>query len=88
MKSPNERPWLLPAFGILGLMGLLFIGGKLNSSANTQAELQTSAEDAILVIPVQFEHTLQWWIPPPRHFGPISSKEQKFLKMFWQIYER
>lgn len=53
MISGTERRWLLPAFIILGVLCLFFIGSKLGSPANAQAELQTGSESGILVIPVQ-----------------------------------
>ena len=55
MLSGTERRWLLSAFIILGVLCLFFIGRRLGSPASAQAELQTSREDEILVIPVQIE---------------------------------
>ena len=55
MVSETERRWLLSAFIVLGVLCLLFIGSKLSSSANAQAELQTDSESGILVVPIQIE---------------------------------
>jgi len=55
MGSGTERRWLLPAFVVLGVLCLFFIGSKLDSPANAQAQLQTGSEGKISVIPVQLE---------------------------------
>jgi len=45
----------MPALVVLGVLCLLFIGSKLGSPANAQAELQTSDDGQILVVPIQLE---------------------------------
>ena len=55
MISGTERRWLMPALVVLGVLCLLFIGSKLGSPANAQAELQTSDDGQILVVPIQLE---------------------------------
>jgi len=55
MVSGTERRWLIPALVVLGVLCLLVIGSKLGSPANAQAELQTSDDGQILVVPIQLE---------------------------------
>ena len=55
MRTRTERRWLLPAFIVLGVLCLFFIGSKLGSPANAQVQLRTGMEGGILVIPVQVE---------------------------------
>lgn len=53
MLSGTEKRWLLPAFIVLGALCIFFIGGKLGSPTNAEAQFQTGTEGGILVIPVQ-----------------------------------
>ena len=55
MRFGTEKRLLLPAFILLGMLCLFFIGSKSGSPANAQARLQAGAESGILVIPVQIE---------------------------------
>ena len=45
----------MPAFIVLGVLCLFFIGSELGLPVNAQAEPQTGTEGGILVIPVQIE---------------------------------
>ena len=55
MRPATQRRWLLPAFIVLGVLCVFFIGSKLHSPASAKAEPQTNTEERILVIPVQIE---------------------------------
>jgi len=55
MTSGTERQWLLPAFIILGALGLFVIAGRLGLPSNVQAQLQTGMKDGILVVPIQLD---------------------------------
>lgn len=55
MVSGTKKSWVLPAFIILGVLCLFFVGGKPGLPASAQVELQTGAEGRILVVPVQIE---------------------------------
>ena len=55
MRPAAQRRWLLPAFIVLGVLCVFFIGSKLHSPVSAKAEPQTSEEGKILVIPVQIE---------------------------------
>ena len=98
MKSGAQRRWLLPAFIVLGVLCLFFIGGKLGSPEDAQAKLQTGRESGILVIPVQIERdsyglamvdtvgqTL--WIYELNSRGPAHSQLKLLAARSWQ-YDR
>ncbi len=53
MIRGTERRWLLVVSVVAGALCLFFIGSKITSPADAQAELQTPVESRILVIPVQ-----------------------------------
>ena len=55
MRPGTEKPWVLPALIILGVLCVFFIGGKLGSPASAQVELQTSSDGRVLVVPIQIE---------------------------------
>lgn len=55
MVSGTKKSWVLPAFIILGVLCLFFVGGKPGLPASAQVELQTGADGRILVVPVQIE---------------------------------
>ena len=97
MRAGTERQWLLPAI-ILGLVCLFLIGSKLSSPTNARAELQTSTEGGILVIPVQIERdsyglamvdtdgqTL--WIYEINSHGPAHNRLRLLAARSWQ-YDR
>ena len=53
MRSGTQRRWWLPAFIVFGVLCPFFVGSRLGSPADAQAELQTGMEGGILVTPVQ-----------------------------------
>ena len=98
MICGTEKRWLLPAFIVLGVLCLFFIGSKLGSSANAQRDLQTSTEGGILVIPVQIERdsyglamvdivgqTL--WIYELNNRGPAHNRLRLLAARSWR-YDR
>ena len=98
MISGTERRWLLPAFIVLGVLCLFFIGSKLGSPANAQIELQTSTEGGILVIPVQIERdsyglamvdtvSQTLWIYELNSRGPAHNRLRLLAARSWR-YDR
>ncbi len=98
MVSGTKKRWFLPAFIVLGVLCLFFIGSKLGSPANAQIELQTSTEGGILVIPVQIERdsyglamvdivgqTL--WIYELNNRGPAHNRLRLLAARSWR-YDR
>lgn len=55
MGLGTEKPWVLPAFIVLAVLCLFFVGGKQGSPASAQVELQAGGDGRILVVPVQIE---------------------------------
>jgi predicted RNA-binding protein with PUA domain len=55
MKSGIKGMWVLPAFIVLGVAALFFADNKLGSPSSVKAELQTSRNSEILVVPIQIE---------------------------------
>ena len=95
MKSGAQRRWLLPAFIVLGVLCLFFIGGKVGPPEDAQAGRQTGRESGILVIPVQIERdsyglamvdtvgqTL--WIYELNSRGPAHSRLKLLAARSWQ----
>ena len=98
MKSGTERRWLLPAFIVLGVLCLFFIGSKSEQPANTQAQLQAGTEGGILVIPVQLKRDSYGlamvdlagqtiWIYELNSRGPAQNRLQLWAARSWQ-YDR
>jgi len=55
MGSGTEKRWVLPAFIVLAVLCLFFVGGKQGSPASAQVGLQAGGDGRILVVPVQIE---------------------------------
>ena len=55
MLTGTGRRWLLPAFIVVSLLCLFFVGSRFGSPANIQAQLQAGTKDGILVVPIQIE---------------------------------
>jgi len=98
MICGTEKRWLLPAFIVLGVLCLFFIGSKLGSPANAQIELQTSTEGGILVIPVQVERdsyglamvdtvSQTLWIYELNNRGPAHNRLRLLAARSWR-YDR
>ena len=98
MRAGTEKRWLLPALIVIVVLCLFFIGSKLSSPENVQAELQTSTDSGILVIPVQIERdsyglamvdtvgqTL--WIYELNSRGPAHSRLKLLAARSWR-YDR
>jgi ABC-type molybdate transport system ATPase subunit len=97
MVSGTERRWLLLTFIVLGVLALFFVGSKLGSPANAEAEsLRNNSE--ILVVPIQIERekyglamvdtvgqTL--WIYELNSMGPAHSRLRLLAARSWQ-YDR
>lgn len=98
MRPGIERRWFLPAFILLGVLCLLFVGSKLGLPANAQVRLQTAAEDGVLVIPVQIERDSYGlamvdtigqtvWIYEINSYGPAHSRLRLLAARSWR-YDR
>jgi hypothetical protein len=53
MESRVGKRWALSAFIVLGVLCLLFMGGRSYSPASAQGGLQASGDGRILVVPIQ-----------------------------------
>ena len=98
MRFGTEKRWLLPAFIVLGMLCLFFVGSKLGSPADAQAELQTGTEGGILVIPVQIERDSYGlamvdtvgqtvWIYELKSRGPARNRLRLLAARSWR-YDR
>ena len=98
MVSGTEKRWVLPAFIVLGVLCLFFIGGKSDSPVSAKAELQTSGDGQILVVPIQIERdsygiamvdTLgqTLWIYELDSRGPAHSRLRLLAARSWR-YDR
>jgi len=98
MVSRIEKRWTLPTFIVLGVLVLFFTGSKLGSPASAQAELQSSNNNDIMVVPIQIERdkyglamvdtvgqTL--WIYEINNTGPAHSRLRLLAARSWQ-YDR
>lgn len=98
MRAGTERQWLLSAFFVLGVLCLLFVGGKSGSPANAQAERQSGPKGEILVIPVQLERdsyglamvdtgTQTLWVYELNSRGPAHNRLRLLATRNWR-YDR
>jgi hypothetical protein len=98
MKSGTERRWLLPAFVVLGVICLIFIGSKSGSPVKAQADLPIPSKDGILVVPVQIGRDSyglamvdtvgqRLWIYELNNRGPAHNRLKLFAARSWQ-YDR
>lgn len=55
MISRTKKHWHVLVFVILVLLCLFFIGSKLGSPTNVQAQLQAAGNEQIMVVPIQLE---------------------------------
>ena len=98
MVSKIGKQWVLSTFVIIGVAALFFAGNKLGSPRNAIAELQSSSNGEILVVPIQIERdkygvamidtvgqTL--WIYELNSTGPAHSRLKLFAARSWQ-YDR
>ena len=95
MVSRIEKKWALPAFIVLGVLALFFTSSKLGSPANAQAEVQSSSNSEIMVVPIQLERdkygiamvdtvgqTL--WIYELNSMGPPHNRLRLLAARSWQ----
>ena len=98
MRSETEKRWILPAFAVLVVLCVFFIGGKLDSPTNAQAQLQASTDGQILAVPIQIARdsyglvmvdtagqTL--WIYEISSYGPAHSRLKLLAARSWR-YDR
>jgi hypothetical protein len=98
MSSGTEKRWVLPAFIVLGVLCLLFAGGKLGSPASAQVQLQAEGAGRVLVVPVQIardsyglamvdtvSETL--WIYELNSRGPVHKRLRLLAARSWR-YDR
>ena len=98
MGSGAEKRWVLPAFIVLGVLCLFFVGGKLGSPASAQVELQTGGDGRILVVPVQIARdsyglamvdtvSQTLWIYELNSRGPVHKRLRLLAARSWR-YDR
>lgn len=98
MESRIKGRWVLPAFIVLGMAALFFAGNKLGSPSSVKAELQTSSNSEILVVPIQIERdkygvamidtaSETLWIYEINSTGPAHNRLRLLAARSWQ-YDR
>jgi hypothetical protein len=98
MVSKIGKQWVLSTFVIIGVAALFFAGNKLGAPSSAIAELQSSSNGEILVVPIQIErdkHGLAMldmvnqtlWIYELNSTGPSHSRLKLFAARSWQ-YDR
>jgi hypothetical protein len=95
MRAGIERQWLIPAYIVLGLLCLFFIGSKLALPTDAEAQPQTDTKADVLVIPVQLARdsyglamvdtvgqTL--WIYQLNSYGPAYNRLRLIAARSWR----
>ena len=98
MAVGSEKQWRVPAFIVLAMLCLVFIGTKVGSRADAEVQLQPPCDGGVLVIPIQLARdsyglamidnagqTL--WVYEFNNRGPAYSRLKLWAARSWQ-YDR
>jgi hypothetical protein len=94
----TETRWLLPAFIVLGILCLLFIGGKPGVPAQAEAKIPTVGNGRVLAVPVQLErdtyglamidtHNQTLWVYELNSRGPVHNRLKLLAARSW-VYDK